>query len=302
VKKLTIVAAFCASLICSPVHAKTFIGVLYPLFGPGAAIGLVELVDELKIMPDVEVSTYLHQSWPSLVEDIDRQPPGTHIVVIGYSLGANNSVLVANAARYVDLIIALQPSMLTSTPPLNKKVGRMIEIYNPNPWMTFGGMGSQKLVGDNIEYIENSDSHPGAQFNSDFRNLVKREVSKFTADDLAQVEIPKAPAPGQLSRSEKFQNGEQLTHRKTESAETGRLQVSRAEIPKLPRLAKPEQVAEAQPKQRPRTSTALSNELPGPPNTQKIFVSRQLTISDLRDYVQRTYHTAPQPNLIAATN
>ena len=28
-------------------------------------------------MPDVEVSTYLHQNWPALVEDIDRQPPGT---------------------------------------------------------------------------------------------------------------------------------------------------------------------------------------------------------------------------------
>jgi hypothetical protein len=145
------------------------VGVLYPLFGPAAAIGLVELVNELKMMPDVEVSTYLHQSWPSLVENIDDQPPGTRIVVIGYSLGANNSVLVANQARYVDLIIALQPSMLASTPPVTKKVGRMIEIYNPNPWMTFGGMGSQKLVGDNIEYIENNDSHPGAQFNSEFR-------------------------------------------------------------------------------------------------------------------------------------
>ena len=33
----------------------------------------------------------------------------------------------------------------------------MIEIYNPNPWMTFGGMGSKKLIGENIEYIANYD-------------------------------------------------------------------------------------------------------------------------------------------------
>ena len=100
------------------------------MFGPTAAPGLVELVAELKMMPDVEVRTYLHQSWPSLTEDIDQQPPGTHIVVVGYSLGANSSVFVANKAKHVDLIIALQPSMLSWNPPVPGKVGRMIEVYN----------------------------------------------------------------------------------------------------------------------------------------------------------------------------
>jgi hypothetical protein len=38
-------------------------------------------------------------------------------------------------------------------------------------------MGSNKLVGPNIEYIANNDSHPGAQFNSEFRSLVKTEVA-----------------------------------------------------------------------------------------------------------------------------
>ena len=130
------------------------------MFGPTAAPGLIELVAELKMMPDVEVSTYLHQSWPSLVEEIDRQAPGTRTVVVGYSLGANSSVFVANTAKSVDVIIALQPSMLSWNPPVMGKVGRMIEIYNPNPWMTFGGMGSKKLVGENIEYITNYDFPP----------------------------------------------------------------------------------------------------------------------------------------------
>jgi len=160
------------------------------MFGPTAAPGLIELVAELKSMPDVEVSTYLHQSWPSLAEEIDRQTPGTHTVVVGYSLGANSSVFVANTTKYVDLIIALQPSMLSWNPPVTGKVGRIVEIYNPNPWMTFGGMGSKKLIGENIEYIANYDSHPGAQFNSDFRNLVKSEVAKFAADN--RLEIAKA--------------------------------------------------------------------------------------------------------------
>jgi hypothetical protein len=159
------------------------------MFGPLPAPGLVELVAELRMMPDVEVRTYLHQSWPALVEDIDHQPPGTHTVVVGYSLGANSSVFVANKAKYVDLIVALQPSMFSWNPPVTGNVGRMIEIYNPNPLMTFGGMGSNKLSGPNIEYIANNDSHPGAQFNPEFRNLVKTEVAKLSTEHAPEVEV-----------------------------------------------------------------------------------------------------------------
>lgn len=286
-KKLAIVVALCSSLVCSPVHAKTFVGVLYPLFGPGAAIGLVELVDELKMMPDVEVSTYLHQSWRFLVEDINRQPPGTHIVVIGYSLGANNSVLVANQASYVDLIIALQPSMLTSTPPVSKKVGRMIEIYNPNPWMTFGGMGSQKLVGENIEYITNNDSHPGAQFNSEFRNLVKGEIAKFTTDDrleAAQAEIPKPLERAQLPLSAGQKPAkERLTYQQS--------QIPKAKMPSL-LPAKTEHVVEERPKQQSKDLTAFLDGNLSSVNSQERFVQRQLTIRDMKDYVRRTYHVS----------
>jgi len=183
VKKLAFVAALCGSFICSPVHAKTFVGVLWPMFGPLPAIGLVELVAELKTIPDVEVHTYLHQEWPALVEDISHQAPGTHTFVIGYSLGANATAFVANKSKYIDLIVALQPSMLSWNPPVTGKVGRMIEVYNPNPWLTFGGMGSKKLEGPNIEYIANTDSHPGAQFNLEFRGLVKTELAKFADQD-----------------------------------------------------------------------------------------------------------------------
>jgi len=157
VKKQSVAFALCASLVCSPVYAKTFVGVLWPMFGPAFAPGLVELVAELKMMLDVEVRTYLHQSWPYLVQEIDHQTPGTRTVVVGYSLGANSSVFVANKTKYVDLIVALQPSMFSWNPSVTGNVGRMIEIYNPNPSMTFGGRGSNKLVGPNIEYIVNND-------------------------------------------------------------------------------------------------------------------------------------------------
>ena len=182
-KKRSITLALCCAFLCTPVSSKTFVGVLYPLFGPVAALGLVDLVSELKSMPDVEVVSYLHQAWPRLVDDINRQPSGTHTLIIGYSLGANNAVLVANRVSHVDSIIALQPSLFTSNLTVTGDVGRIVEMYNPNPLMTFGGMGSRRLVGANIEYIANNDSHLGAQYNSEFRSLVRAEIARLSAED-----------------------------------------------------------------------------------------------------------------------
>jgi hypothetical protein len=198
VLKRSIALALCCSLVCSPAWATTFIGILWPLFGPLAAPGLVEFVAELQSMPDVEVVTYWHPEWSSLVDDINHQSEGTRILVIGYSLGANNTVLVANNTNYIDSIIALQPSIFTSNTPLTGNVGRIVEIYNPNPLMTFGGMGSQKLIGANIEYIVNNDSHIGAPFNPEFRNLVKSEITRLSSEqvpNVAQAQMAKASHP-----------------------------------------------------------------------------------------------------------
>jgi hypothetical protein len=191
----SIALALCCSLLCSPCHAATFIGILWPLFGPLAAPGLTQFVTELQAMPDVEVETYWHTSWSSLVDDINRQPDGTHILVIGYSLGANNAVLVANNTGYIDSIIALQPSIFTHKTTLTGKVGRMVEIYDPNPLMTFGGMGSQKIDGPNIEYITNNDTHIGAPYSSQFRDLVRGEIARLAAlpdPKIAPAQMPQA--------------------------------------------------------------------------------------------------------------
>jgi hypothetical protein len=305
VKKLATAIALCCSLICFPAHAKTFVGVLWPMFGPAPAIGLVELVAELKLMSDVEVSTYLHQSWPSLVEDINRQAPGTHTVVIGYSLGANSSVFVANSAKYVDLIIALQPSMLSWNPPVSGKVGRMIEIYNPNPWMTFGGMGSKKLIGENIEYIANYDSHPGAQFNLEFRNLVKSEIAKFTANDrleTAHADVSRPNKIAQLTQSSTLKPDEKPTHQQRGLTAKDHLQVAQAEMPKLQKGVESEQVTGERQKQQQRQLTTFLDTLSSSVNSGDVFVRRRLTTADLKDYAERTYHGSSRDNLMAVAS
>ncbi len=305
VKKRSIALALCCSLVASPVWAKTFVGVLYPFLGPMAAPSLVLLASELKAVPDVEVATYLHQSWRSLVDDINRQPKGTHILIVGYSLGANNAILVANNTAYVDEIIALQPSMLTTQESLTGKVGKIIEIYNPNRWMTFGGMGSQKLDAPNIEYVVNNDSHPGAQFSEQFHTIVKTELAKLAAQDNVQTAQIKMPKPSPLAKLSPpkdrptalaFANVDPPKHEQPKQDEIKR-ERSRPAQPATEQTRpapKPAVVFAEAPKPQPIFVEALSNSA----SADSLLAQRTLTISDMKDYVKRNYPT-PQTAGIA---
>jgi len=126
--------------------------------------------------------------------------------------------------------------------------------------MTFGGMGSQRLVGPNIEYIMNNDSHPGAPFNSEFRNLVKSEIARLSAGpapNTAQAKLPKAFRPTKLAKA----------------PEGPKLEVVKEE--RLQHLA----------------GTTHVDALPSLVNSGSSAVQRQITIADMKDYVKRTYQS-----------
>jgi hypothetical protein len=301
----SIALALCCSLVSSPVWAKTFVGVLYPLFGPMAAIGLVDMANELKAMPDVEVATYLHQSWRSLVDDINRQPKGTRVLIVGYSLGANNAILVANNVSYVDEIIALQPSMLTSQDTLTGTVGKIIEIYNPNRWMTFGGMGSQKLEAPNIEYIVNNDTHPGAQFNAEFRNIVRNELTRVAALDTAKLAQAKTPLRSTASTTNVANIAS--TAKPTKPA---KLEVAKRDHPEhqlttqasaLPAVfstsLNSDTAKQEQPEHQLRVLAAFPEPLSSSAKADNALVQRTLTIVDMKEYVKRNYPTSPPADL-----
>jgi hypothetical protein len=263
------------------------------------------LAGELKAMPDVEVATYLHQSWKSLVDDINRQPKGTRILIVGYSLGANNAILVANNTSYVDSIVALQPSMLTTQTSLTGKVGKIIEIYNPNPWMTFGGMGSQRLDAPNVEYVANNDSHPGAQFSEQFHSIVKAELARISALDNVQTAQAKPAKPSQLAKlsppketqsshlafvSEEASKRDQTRHEQTKNEQPKHEQKAQAIFADA---AKPQAVFAEAPKPQPVFADAFLTSA----NAGNLFVQRTLTISDMKDYVKRNYPTAQTVDL-----
>ena len=302
-KKLLLALVLWGCMLCTPAFAKTFVGVLWPMFGPLPAIGLVELVAELKMMPDVEVTTYLHQNWPYLVEDLERQPPGTRTLVVGYSLGANSSVFVANKAKYVDVIVALQPSMLSWNPAVTGKVGRMIEVYNPNPSETFGGMGSKKLIGPNIEYIANNDSHPGAQFSSDFRNLVKSEIARVSAEPAVETAQARGPVAPTLAYAETGTPAASATAKVRVSSPPAPTTASAAAppvmaaavpvpMPKPVRSPAATKVASTEPpSRRPRQEDAMAllEAITSSVDSGNLFAPRQLTAADMMDYANRNY-------------
>ena len=304
------------------------------MFGPLPAIGLVELVAELKLMPDVEVSTYLHQNWPALVEDLERQPPGTRTVVVGYSLGANSSVFVANKANYIDVIIALQPSMLSWNPEVTGRVGRMIEVYNPDPSMTFGGMGSKKLIGPNIEYIANNDSHPGAQFSSEFRNLVKSEIARISAEPavvtaqaralpapalaFAETRTPAAPvtaqgraptAPALMTAQAPIQapipvprpaNITGLTKLAALKQQSSSREQSHEPIHEPSREPSHEPSHGSSPQ--PKYATAFLESLTSTVDSGNLFAQRQLTVADMMDYAARKYRNSRTAELLPSSS
>ena len=108
--------------------------------------------------------------------------------------------------------------------------------------MTFGGMGSKKLVGENIEYIANYDSHLGAQFNSEFRSLVKGEIAKFAANirpETVQAVASRPNKPAQLPQSTRLKPAEEMViHQQRGLPPKDHIHVAQTEKPKSPKRAR----------------------------------------------------------------
>jgi hypothetical protein len=333
VKRLSLAVALFAALIASSSAqaAKTFVGVLWPMFGPLPAIGLVELTGEIKMMPNVEVHTYLHQEWPDLVKDMSQLPEGTRTIVIGYSLGANATSWVVNKSKYVDLVIALQPSMLSWNPTITGHAGRIVEVYNPTVWQTFGGMGSKKLewTAGKIEFMPNNDSHPGAQFNPEFRSMVKTEIARMSAEP--DVQTAQASSPVRMAYAEQpqdrrmkdiaqiLQKDAEAKAQKTAPARTPvsdpmataslqsvSAQMAQEPIPmptRRPQLQaqpqmQPVKLASAaadfplhQPNQ-PKNWSAFLDSLSGSVESGNLAASQELTLADMVTYARRKYAAA----------
>ena len=137
------------------------------------------LQEELSVIPNTIVALPLAQhNWRDAVKLIKQQRPETKIVVIGYSLGANNATYVAHNVKHVDELIAIQASVWGRATALGENVDKAIEIYNPKFWRT-AGLGAKRLVGIHFSYVANSDSHFYADDDPEVHNFVFNDVKKI---------------------------------------------------------------------------------------------------------------------------
>lgn len=168
-------------VLATGVRAETLVVLLEGLGGRLTSPGIVSLHDELAAIPNTIVPTPIAQhKWRYAVQLIEQKEPATKIVVIGYSLGANNSTYIAKSVKHLDELIAIQASLWGQSAAIGENVNKAIEIYNPKFWRT-AGLGAKRLVGLHFSYITNNDSHTYADNDPRVHQFVFNEV-KTVAD------------------------------------------------------------------------------------------------------------------------
>src|SRR5262249_23321675 len=91
---------------------KTLVVLIEGLGGRTMSRGIVSLQNELAVIPNTIIPAPIAQhSWRYAVKLIQQQEPGTKIILVGYSLGANNSTYIAKSVNHVDKLIAIQASV-----------------------------------------------------------------------------------------------------------------------------------------------------------------------------------------------
>jgi Cache 3/Cache 2 fusion domain len=179
-KLVWFIYTLCVCLVLATfAYAESLVVLLEGLGGRISSPGIVSLQKELSVIPNTRVALPLAQhNWREAVKLIRQQKPETKIVVIGYSLGANNSTYAAKNVKHVDELIAIQASVWGRATAVGENVDKAIEIYNPKFWRT-AGLGAKRLVGIHFSYIANSDSHFYADNDPEVHNFVFNEVKKL---------------------------------------------------------------------------------------------------------------------------
>jgi hypothetical protein len=153
-------------------------------------------------------------------------------------------------------------------------------------------MGSQKLEAPNIEYIVNNDSHPGAQFNEQFRSVVKSELARLSAQDslqTAQAKMTRSSPLAKLSPPKDVKSAA-LAFASTDSPKHEQPKLA----PTSPAQTGPEQARQQQKPPAvfadvPKPQLVFADAFLTSANAGNLFVQRTLTIGDMKEYVKRNY-------------
>jgi hypothetical protein len=221
-KLVSFFSALSISLVlATAAWAETLVVLLEGLGGRTTSQGIVSLQKELRAIANTRVPFPLSQhNWRDAVKLIQQQTPETKIVVIGYSLGANNSTYVAKNVNHVDELIAIQASVWGRSTAIGENVDRAIEIYNPKFWRT-AGLGAERLLGVHFCYITNSDSHFYADNDPQVHKFIFNEVQKIADPTTSAKSVSGIQPAGTVGAQDMQKVKAAITLLKSESKKLG---------------------------------------------------------------------------------
>ena len=156
----------------------------------------------------------------------------------------------------------------------------------------------------------NNDTHPGAQFNEQFHSVVKSELARLSAQDNLQTAQAKALKRSQLSKQSPTKDvkstalafamtdppkHEPSRHEQPKPAQT---KVEPGQQQKAPAVFAPPAKPLPAFADEPRPQPAFGDAFLTSANAGNLVVQRTLTISDMNEYVKRSYRNPQTADLI----
>jgi hypothetical protein len=172
-------------------NAPMRIYVLYGQYGWTTSSGMYYLAQSVARYGEVSI-----REWDDRTIVPEARRHSGKIVIIGFSLGANTTVAIANKLPHVDLIVAYDPSRLSPlvhaadgefTQHVAPTVRRAICFYNPYAWY-FGGA---RLEGSQVETVLISNYHLDVAVDQRLHEITEEAVKQVAVTPPVQ----EAPAP-----------------------------------------------------------------------------------------------------------
>lgn len=111
-----------------------FIALLRGLGDVATSAGIDTLAAKLRVKyPYAHVIVYNWYDWQHTITDMRAQPPGTTFVVIGYSMGANETTGISDAGLPIKLLVAMDPTIWDTVSPLHGNVAKALLFHDVNP-------------------------------------------------------------------------------------------------------------------------------------------------------------------------
>jgi len=132
------------------VALPTLVYLIHGQGGKATSLGIDWMAAEINKIKGTRVKVFDWGDWQSIVRDIYTKPVKSHIILIGYSLGANatewiqqvlktgslqgNHIVSKLVPGYsIGLLVAMDPSIWTVSVPLLSNVRHALLFHNVNP-------------------------------------------------------------------------------------------------------------------------------------------------------------------------